>query len=261
MQDAGMNQLSEYKVAAADRPGTALVGCAGWAIVRGAAPLFPKDGSHLERYAAVFGSVEINSSFYRSHQANTYARWASSVPPHFRFSVKLPRSMSHEQRLSGIEENLAQFAGEVAALGGKLGCVLVQLAPRHAFDLAIAGDFMARIRAAFTCMIACEARHPSWFADDATTLLARHAITRVSADPPKGELGLHVPTTAAVYMRLHGTPRVYYSSYADNYLEQLAENLAIYASAGRVAWLIFDNTAAGAALPNAVAVRKKVTPA
>ena len=242
-------------------PGTALVGCAGWAIARDAASFFPGEGSHLERYAAIFGAVEINSSFYRSHQSKTYARWASSVPPAFRFSVKLARTITHEQRLSGIDENLAQFAGEVGALGDKLGCVLVQLAPSHAFDPAVAGVFMARIRATFACMIACEARHPSWFADDASTLLAHHAVTRVRADPPKGEPGPHLPTTAAMYLRLHGTPRVYYSSYADDYLAQLADDLAVHARAGRVAWLIFDNTAAGAALPNAMAVRKKIMPA
>lgn len=256
-----MNQCSGSSIATENRPGTGLVGCAGWAIGRDASPLFPIDGSHLERYAAVFGAVEITSSFYRSHQSKTYARWADSVPSAFRFSVKLPRSITHEHRLSSIEAHLAQFAAEVSALGDKLGCVLVQLAPSHTFEAAIAANFLMRMRATFACMIACEARHPSWFTDAASTLLACHGITRVKADPPKGEPGPHVRTTPAVYLRLHGAPRVYYTSYADEVLTQLADDLAVLADAGREAWLIFDNTAAGAALPNAIAVRKKRPPA
>ena len=69
--------------------GTVLVGCAGWSIARVSAPHFPAEGSGLERYAAVMNCVEINSSFYRSHQPKTYAKWADSVPATFRFSVKL----------------------------------------------------------------------------------------------------------------------------------------------------------------------------
>ncbi|MBC7455141.1 MAG: DUF72 domain-containing protein [Massilia sp.] len=256
-----MNQSSGSFIVTENRPGTGLVGCAGWAIGRDAAPLLAAGGSQLERYAAVFGAVEITSSFYRSHQSTTYARWADSVPSTFRFSVKLPRSITHEQRLSGIEAHLAQFAAEVSALGDKLGCVLIQLAPSHAFEPAIAANFLMRMRASFTCMIACEARHPSWFTDAASALLAHHGVTRVKADPPKGEPGPHVSTTPAVYLRLHGTPRVYYSSYAEETLAQLADDLAALADAGRDAWLIFDNTAAGAALRNAIAVRRKLMPA
>jgi uncharacterized protein YecE (DUF72 family) len=231
-----------------------LVGCAGWTIGRDAGAAFPGDGSHLQRYAAVLSAVEINSSFYRPHQANTYARWAASVPDTFRFSVKLPRAITHEAKLKGIEPALDQFALEVGALGSKLGCVLVQLAPGHAFDAAVAHDFFARLRECFGCMLACEARHPSWFGEDATALLLARGITRVIADPPKGQVGAHVPTTAAIYARLHGAPRVYYSSYAPDYLAQLARDMQVHARAGREVWTIFDNTASGAALPNALEV-------
>ena len=235
--------------------GSAIVGCAGWSLTRETVAAFPAEGSHLQRYAALFGAVEINSSFYKPHKPATYARWADSVPDAFRFSVKLPRTISHDNALVGIDAQLAQFAGEAGALGHKLGCVLVQLAPSHAFDSAVAAAFLERMRATFDCMIACEARHPSWFGDDATALLARHACTRVVADPPKGQPGAHVPTTAERYVRLHGSPRVYYSSYEDDYLDIVAREMKADRAAGRVTWLIFDNTASGAAMRNALAVR------
>ena len=106
-------------------PGRMLVGCAGWTIPKEAAAAFPLAGSHLERYASVFGAVEINSSFYRPHRVTTYARWAASVADDFRFSVKLPRAITHDARLVGFDEPLAQFAHEAGTLGDKLGCVLV----------------------------------------------------------------------------------------------------------------------------------------
>lgn len=234
--------------------GKALVGCAGWTIPREAAPAFPVDGSHLERYAARFPVVEINSSFHRPHRPATYARWAASVPAGFRFSVKLPRTITHDRKLADIDTLLPQFAVEAGELGDKLGCVLVQLPPSLEFAPALAADFFARLRQSFCCMIACEARHPSWFGEAASALLCEGAVTRVIADPAKGQPGAHVPTTADLYVRLHGAPRVYYSAYAPGYLAQLARDMTVHAGAGRTVWCIFDNTAAGAATPNALAV-------
>jgi uncharacterized protein YecE (DUF72 family) len=239
-------------------PGAGLVGCAGWTIPREAAASFPAQGSHLERYAAVFDAVEINSSFHRPHQPKTYARWAHSVPPRFRFSVKLPRTITHDQRLLDIDAPLRQFAAEAGALGDKLGCVLVQLPPKLEFDANIAAGFFARLQDWFGCMVACEARHPSWFGQEATALLTGRTVTRVIADPPAGQPGPHVPTTAAIYARLHGNPRVYYSSYEPAYLEQLARDMATHAAAGRTRWVIFDNTASGAAVPNALSLIGRV---
>lgn len=238
-----------------NRTGTCRIGCAGWTIPREALAAFPAEGSHLQRYAHVFGGVEINSSFYRPHRQQTYARWADSVPDDFRFSVKLPRAISHDGALRDIAAPLAQFASEVSALGGKLGCLLLQLPPKFEFDSRVAADFLARAADTFSCMIACEARHPSWFAHEATALLTERSITRVIADPAKGQPGEHVPTSAHIYVRLHGSPRIYYSSYPGDYLQDLGKNMADHARAGRDVWCIFDNTASGASVPNALALR------
>lgn len=231
---------------------TIRIGCAGWSIGRDVAASFPGDGSHLERYARVLNAVEINSSFYKPHQASTYARWADSVPDDFRFAVKLPRSISHDQRLIEVEALLTAFAGQANTLGGKLGCILVQLPPSLRLDTGVADAFLTDLRQHFACAIACEARHGSWFGDDATALLQAHGITRVIADPPAGAPGPFVPTTDMVYARLHGSPRMYYSSYADAYLDQVATWIT-----GRDAWCIFDNTASGAALPNALDLQRR----
>ncbi|OEZ80952.1 hypothetical protein JAB6_39860 [Janthinobacterium sp. HH104] len=239
---------------------TVYIGTAGWSISSAAASHFPLDGSHLQRYAQVLDCVEINSSFYRPHQPATYARWADSVPDHFRFSVKLPRSITHERRLRDGEAELDRFASEVGELGNKLGCVLVQLPPSLRFEADVAFDFLTALRQRFDGMLACEARHPSWFEAGATELLTMQRITRITrvrADPPAGQPGPHVPTTDIAYLRLHGSPKIYYSDYPAEYLAALATELRAPAHAGN--WCIFDNTAAGAALFNALDLQARMT--
>jgi uncharacterized protein YecE (DUF72 family) len=234
--------------------GAPLIGCAGWNIPKEAAAAFPPAGSHLERYGAVFPMVEINSSFYKPHQPKTYARWAESVPDGFRFSVKVPRAITHDAQMRDVDALLARFAGEVKELGHKLGCLLVQTPPKLGFHDATARDFFMRLEDTFGCMIACEGRHPSWFSDIATEVLRERKITRVIADPAAGQPGPHVPTTLDVYMRLHGAPRIYYSSYSQDFLDDLVRDLEAQRAAGHRVWCIFDNTAAGEAVPNALDV-------
>lgn len=229
----------------------AYVGCAGWGLPRGAQPRFPAAGTHLARYAARLPAAEVNSSFYRPHRPATYARWAASVPAGFRFSVKLPRAVTHERRLAGTEPLLDAFLEGVAALGPALGCLLVQLPPSLAFDAAAADTFLAALRARHGGPVAVEPRHASWFVPSVEALLAAHRVGRVAADPAR------VPAAAepggwpgTVYYRLHGSPRVYYSAYDDARLDALAERLR--RPAGAPPWCVFDNTASGAATANAL---------
>jgi uncharacterized protein YecE (DUF72 family) len=229
-----------------------MVGTAGWSIPPRHAACFPEQGSHLERYSQRFAAVEINSSFYRPHRPSTYARWAASVPTDFRFAVKLPREITHTRRLVDVTEPLARFLSEVLVLGPKLGPVLVQLPPSLAFQPEPVDDFLRRLRDAFDGPVACEPRHPSWFTNTVDRLLAEHRIGRVAADPAPVPLAAEPGGDRALrYYRLHGSPRMYYSAYAPDYLDALARRLAL--GDGEV-WCVFDNTAEGAAAVDALKV-------
>ena len=234
-------------------PGRLLTGCAGWSLASKDFGAFPAEGSHLERYAAVFPAVEINSSFYRPHKPETYARWAASVPEHFRFSVKVPRAITHDARLRDVDALLDRFQGEAGMLGDKLGCLLIQLPPRFGFDDVLAHAFFGQVRARFSCSIAFEARHASWFSEAATATLRECGVIRVIADPAAGQPGEHVPTSdTEVYIRLHGAPRIYYSAYPDEEIARWRSHIDRDLGARRTVWCIFDNTAEGAAVPNAL---------
>lgn len=262
------------------------VGSAGWNIPRIHKTRFPDAGSQLQRYAARLNAAEINTSFYRSHAVATYERWAASVPAGFRFAVKVPKVITHERGLTRAREPLERFLEEITGLGKKLGPLLVQLPPSHAFDARRVGRFLDLLRSAHEGPVVCEPRHATWTSDAASRLLLKFHVARVAADPPRAA-GLEVPGgwPGVVYYRWHGSPRPYFSPYSTEQLRDLSVKLKHVAGEraqrvsrangagpgsprvsvqGRprgeaprleVAWCIFDNTGSGSAAGNALDLR------
>jgi uncharacterized protein YecE (DUF72 family) len=232
------------------------VGTAGWAIPRRWSELAPDDVKGLERYARVLNAVEINSSFYRPHARATYERWASRVPESFRFAVKMPKTITHDQRLSGVRGQLDQFLAEAGGLGAKLGVLLLQLPGSFEFKRQLVDRFLALLRRRYEGAVVCEPRHESWYTADAEALLDVYKIARVAADPPRGTRACNPGAwSELIYFRLHGSPRCYFSPYQQPFLSAVAERIREFAGP---AWCIFDNTGSGAAFENAVRLRELV---
>ena len=240
-------------------PSKIYIGTAGWSIPRADKARFPAGESLLARYAKVLPAVEINSTFYRPHRASTFERWAATVPRAFRFSVKIPREITHEQRLASSAKLLKTFLADLAPLGSRLGCLLVQLPPSLAFDARVARAFVAVLRKQIDRGIAFEPRHASWFGSAADRLLNNFEIARVAADPPRAKIdGEPGAWPGLAYFRLHGSPRIYYSSYEDDHLDTLADKLRTLQGRGIPVWCVFDNTASGAATNNALLLVERV---
>lgn len=241
-----------------------LIGCAGWSVPSAVSQYFPVEGSHLERYAAAFPAVEINSSFYRPHRPATYARWRESVPAGFRFSVKIPKTITHERRLVQVDDALAAFLAEAGQLGDKLGCLLLQLPPSLRYDGAVVQDFLAGLRSLTAVPVACEARHATWFTQQAADMLREFDVSQVIADPQVGAQVGDLPASShqhgLVYIRLHGSPRMYYSAYDEAFLDNLESKIRQRLDEGRQVWCVFDNTAEGAAQPNALSLLSRFRP-
>jgi uncharacterized protein YecE (DUF72 family) len=226
------------------------IGCAGWNL--------PKDLrdpalSYLGRYGQLFNCVEINSSFYRHHQPKTYARWADSVPENFRFSVKVPKAITHTA--NGGQADPDRFLSEVRELGNKLGPLLIQFPPKAAFKRAAANELFLRFREKFEGEMVCEPRHSTWFEFEAYDLLKAYSISLVSADPKPVPLSPGVLECRSRYYRLHGSPKIYHSEYTAEFLRLFVECEAL-GDAGT--WVIFDNTALGHAYYNARALIESV---
>jgi uncharacterized protein YecE (DUF72 family) len=232
---------------------TLRIGTAGWSFPR-ALDGFPTEGTGLERYAARFNAVEINSSFYRPHQRKTYERWAATTPADFRFAVKVPKTITHARRLVDCGEPLARFVEECAGLGEKLGPLLIQLPPSLRFEADRVEGFLKTWRDRTDAPTVLEPRHPTWFEAASDRLLADFRIARVAADPAL------VPAAAEpggwpalTYRRLHGSPVIYESAYDDKLLAGLTKQLADEARTAEV-WCVFDNTKFGAATSDALTV-------
>lgn len=240
-------------------PRNLYIGCAGWSLSRETVTEFSATGTHLERYASVFRSVEINSSFHRSHRRATYERWASSVPETFRFSVKIPKTITHAKRLVDAAEPLDVFLEEAGGLGNRLGCLLVQMPPSAEFDAAVVSGFFELLRGKYSGDVFVEPRHKTWFAPNANKVLSELKVSRVAADPAVVQSAAEPGGMAGkVYFRLHGSPQVYYSSYTSSYLDALAFRLRAHARTGGQVWCMFDNTIRGAATSNALYLARRI---
>ncbi|MDB5420299.1 MAG: hypothetical protein JWR59_246, partial [Brevundimonas sp.] len=235
------------------------IGTAGWSTPKAVAPAFPTGGTGLERYAARFDAVEINTTFYRSHRESTYVRWREAAPAGFRFAVKLRRTITHEARLAEPDGVLAAFCNEIAVLGDTLGPLLVQLPPSLSFAAPAHDAFFARLRRVWPGQVVCEPRHPSWFESEPDAMLSAWRVGRVATDPvrhpaasaPGGWPGIG-------YWRFHGSPKVYYSSYEPERLAILAGSIRESEAAER--WCVFDNTTSGAATANALDLQARLGP-
>ena len=228
-------------------------GTAGWSLP---AKETAEEGTRLQRYSRTLPCVEINSSFYRAHRATTWARWAVETPADFRFSIKAPKTITHEAKLLNSQSLIRTFLQQIEPLQEKAGPVLFQLPPSLAFDAAVVESFLGALREQYSRQIVLEPRHESWFAPPVDTLLRKHSIARVAADPPKGSPQAAEPggNLDLVYYRLHGSPRAYYSNYEEEFLAMLAGRIRPHKNA----WVIFDNTALSHAYANALSLQRMI---
>ena len=239
------------------------VGTAGWSIPSELKEEFPEGDSHLERYGRVFTACEINRTFKKMPRDSTFERWAETVPEDFRFSVKVSREITHDHRLEEVAEPVEAFLDGIHHLGDRLGPLLIQLPPSLEIDFEVARDFLSVLRERHDGGVALEARHESWFGEEAEDLLTEHGVARVAADPPRAEEdGDPGGTDELAYFRLHGQPEIYRSPYRDDGLEGWLERVREAADSPedeeREVWLVFDNTAEGEGTADALRARDEL---
>jgi len=234
------------------------IGTAGWSIPRAAAFRCEWAGTHLERYSRLLRCAEINSSFHRPHAAATYAKWRDSTPQDFRFAVKMPRTITHERKLQDVRDPFVTFLAQTDGLAEKRGPILMQLPPSLSCDTSVATRFLDVVRQVYKGPMVCEPRHATWFSPAVASLLVRYGVSRVAADPPPvPEATLPAGWPHVAYFRLHGSPRTYWSRYDENDIATLAMTVRSLAAAVEV-WCVFDNTASGDAIENALELQEQL---
>src|SRR5687768_9312839 len=155
----------------------------------------------LEHHAAAFATTEVNNSFYRLPDRGVFEQWRARTPADYVVTVKASRFLTHIKRLKEPEEPVARLMDRVAALGDRLGAVLLQLPPDLQSDVE-------RLDATLACFpegtrLAVEPRHASWWNPDLRDVLTARGTALVWADRGSQPVAPLWRTTDWGYLRLH----------------------------------------------------------
>jgi uncharacterized protein YecE (DUF72 family) len=184
-----------------------ILGTSGWSYKEWIGPFYSKeDKSMLRAYTKVFNTVEIDSTFYRYPSKGMVMGWTKYSPEGFVFTAKLPKLITHEKKLDlsrGVEEDLERFMEvmEPLWLSGKLGCILIQLPPRFAYQPKEMDSFLKILPT--QVRFAVEFRDNSWMKEETWTLLQEHKVAYTIVDEPLLAPEVHV-TSSIAYFRWHG---------------------------------------------------------
>lgn len=237
------------------RRGTCRVGTSGYLYRHWRGEFYPVDlpvRSWFRHYTRYFDCVEINNTFYRLPESETFDAWREAAPPGFRFALKLSRYATHQKKLRDPEEPLARFSERAERLGGSLGPILVQLPPRWRADPSRLDHFLAC--APSRHRIAVEVRDPDWLQRDVYAVLRRHGAALVLHDLI-AEHPIRL-TAAWTYLRFHG--RDYSGTYSHQALSGTARRIRRWLGAGVDVWAFFNNDVGGHAPRDAMKLRRYV---
>ncbi|WP_245717670.1 DUF72 domain-containing protein [Nocardia jejuensis] len=121
-------------------------------------PLPPAE--RLRSYSSWCNAVEGNTTFYATPQRRTVESWARQTDPDFRFVMKLPRTVTHERRLTGVDDEMHAFLDAIEPLGRRLHALWIQLPPSFT-DLRALSHLLEGLPDHYRAAV--EVRHPAFF--------------------------------------------------------------------------------------------------
>jgi uncharacterized protein YecE (DUF72 family) len=237
--------------------GDVRIGCSGWQYKSWRGSFYPADlpGSEwLAHYATRFDTVEINSTFYRLPEAETFACWRRALPAGFIVAIKASRFLTHLKRLKDPEQPLERLFQRASRLGSRLAVVLYQLPA----NFRRTPENEARVHELLRLVPRRRARHviefrdPSWYEDDLLRTIDRAGLVVCWHDMP-GSVIDDSPGRF-VYIRFHGTTGKYSGSYSRKVLAGWAERIRAIART-RDVYVYFNNDLGGTAVRNAETLR------
>jgi uncharacterized protein YecE (DUF72 family) len=225
------------------------IATSGWFYPEWKGQFYPKDlpsNRWFAHYTQYFSTVELNAPFYRWPRLETVKMWRRQAPEHFRYSIKVNRTITHLKRFQGTEGLIRDFYQIAGILGPQTGCFLFQLPPNFNFTPVRLKVILAQLDSAHRNVL--EFRHSSWWRSEVVEALRDRSVIFCSVSAPRLPGDLMV-TADDLYLRFHGPCRLFYGSYSDEDL--LTWSARIAASDARTSWIYFNNTADGSAVPNA----------
>jgi uncharacterized protein YecE (DUF72 family) len=247
------------------------VGTCGFSYKDWVGPFYPpkvKAGEMLGYYAREFCAVEIDSSYYGVPSPRTVESMARRTPPDFRFSFKVPQTVTHpsEKAPLHVHDDARLLRQSLAPLEsvGKLACVLAQ------FPNAFKPDggresYIERVVDAFEGVpVVVEFRNRLWQRPETIALLRALGAGYCNVDMPRleGLLGPSSEVTGPVgYVRFHGRNTAtwwrgtnvtrYDYSYTPQELVPWTDRIAEIEAQTEQTFVFFNNHANGQAPRNA----------
>lgn len=228
------------------------IGCSGFYNNDWKGSLYPENApskDFLSLYSKIFNTVEINSTFYRKPTSKTLLKWYDETPDSFRFFIKIPKSITHQNRLENSKEEIAAFCSHIQShLKDKLSGFLYQLPPSFKNTPENIERIISSIDHTFLNVI--EFRHISWWQKEIFDFLKQHNIVFSGVSFP-GDLpeDLIINHSDILYYRLHGNPVLYKSEYSEAFLDELAGKIK---NSQQTAFIFFNNTWGTAAIKNSL---------
>jgi uncharacterized protein YecE (DUF72 family) len=236
------------------------IGCSGWQYKDWRGRLYP-DGlpqrRWLERYAEVFDTVEVNSTFYRLASPKAVELWVEQTPGGFVFTCKASRYLTHIKRLAGIEQGVGRFYEPLERLrtSRKLGPTLWQFPDNFQRDDERLEGALRGLRRGRHCF---EFRHQSWFVDDVYEMLRRHGAALVIGDHPERQFQTYELTADWTFVRFHYGRRGRNGRYSERELERWKRRIAGWRSRVEV-FAYFNNDWEGHAVDNARWLKERLS--
>lgn len=202
------------------------LGTSGWSYPGWKGRFYPPDlpsSEWLSYYSGHFSTVEINMTFYRYPKPETLRGWLERTPPHFTFTLKANRQITHLKKLRNVKSEVRYFTILADSLREKLGCILFQLPPSIKKDLDLFDEFLLTLSPEHKNVI--EFRHESWYDEAVVERLKTRGVTFCTVSSAQ------VPDTsmespALAYFRFHGLTGGYRHKYSDEELARWAERIS-----------------------------------
>lgn len=228
------------------------IGCSGFLYNHWRGKFYPEDLPRihwLEYYSKHFSTVELNVTFYRLPGREVFAKWYSSTPEDFLFSLKGSRFITHVKKLKDCSEPIEAFLSRASVLKEKLGIILWQLPPNFGLDVERLKNFLNELKP-YSLRNTFEFRNKTWINKKVFNLLEKENAALCMADYP--EFVNKLPLTADfVYVRRHGKEGSYSTSYSIDFLKKDAKFIRTHLRKKKDVFIYFNNDANAYATKNA----------
>lgn len=233
------------------------VGTSGFSYKHWKGVFYPEDITQKEwfnYYQEKFSTVELNTTFYHLPKKQIVEKWRDESPRGFTFSLKGSRYITHMKRLKDPKEPLAKFYNAIDPLLEKTGTVLFQMPERAKKNISRLENFLNELEK-YNTQNVFELRHSSWWDGEVFDLLRRYNSCFCWYSMP-GSVPPEEVTADFLYVRMHGSTRLYKSKYRSSTLEKLAKK--IYKLDVDRAYIYFNNDSGGHAAQNALELKEVI---